>query len=103
MRTAYGWSWPRFVGVDVEVGRPGGWPAGCPRRSRRPRRAVVCRPPSESPRRDSPKVLARWGACLTGELLAKPGSCFGRCGVLGGWVTVVDGDTLSLIHISEPT
>jgi hypothetical protein len=49
MRTAYGWSWPRIVGVDVEVGRPGGWPAGCPRRSRRPRRAVVCRPPSESP------------------------------------------------------
>src|SRR5664280_751499 len=34
-------------------------------------------------RRDSPKVLAKWGACLTGELLAKPGSCFGRCGVLG--------------------
>src|SRR5665647_2124295 len=37
-------------------------------------------------RRDSPKVLAKWGACLTGEVLAKPGSCLGCCSVLGGWV-----------------
>src|SRR5665647_1268020 len=37
-------------------------------------------------RRDSPKVLAKCGACLTEEVLAKPGSCLGRCSVLGGWV-----------------
>ena len=35
------------------------------------------------PRRDSPKVLAKFGACPTGEGLAKPGSCLGRCSVLG--------------------
>lgn len=28
-------------------------------------------------RPDSPNVLAKWGACLTGELLARPGTCVG--------------------------
>ena len=31
-------------------------------------------------------MLAKWGACLTGEMLAKPGSGLGRClWTPGGW------------------
>src|SRR5665647_3555119 len=50
------------------------------------RRALPAGGPFGSGRRVSPKVLAKWGACLMGEVLAKPGSCLGCCRVLGEWV-----------------
>src|SRR5674476_1017772 len=48
-------------------------------------------------RPDSPNVLAKWGACLTGELLARPGTCVGLSVAKPHWMV----DSLERVEASD--